>query len=144
MAIKKGDTVFVNYTGTLDDGTVFDSTEGREPFEFVCGNGLVLPGFEGAVVGKDVGDKASVYIPVKEAYGERNEEMVITIAREEVPMHVTPEVGAHYRISVEQGEMDLVVTRADDVEVELDGNHPLAGKNLSFELEIVKVRPGLY
>lgn len=141
MGAQKGDTVFVHYTGKLDDGTVFDTSVNGEPLEFVIGNGMLLPGFEAAIVGKEAGDKASVHIPMAEAYGEHLDDLVIIVPRGEVPLHVDPEVGSHVRVTVDQRDMDLVVTRVDDEELELDANHPLAGKNLSFDIEVVRIRP---
>ena len=141
MGAQKGDTVFVHYTGKLDDGTVFDTSVNGEPLEFVIGNGMLLPGFEAAVSGKEVGDKVSAYIPMEEGYGEHLDDLVIIVPRGEVPLHVDPEVGSHVRVTVDQRDMDLIVTRVDDEELELDANHPLAGKNLSFDIEIVKIRP---
>jgi peptidylprolyl isomerase len=140
MAITTGDTVFVHYTGTLDDGTEFDSSRDREPLEFVMGGGMIIPGFEAAVAGKEAGDKVSIRIPPAEAYGERNEEMVIIVPRDEVPKHIDPEEGMWLQIAVEQGELDVVVSRVTDTEVELDGNHPLAGKTLNFAIEVVNVK----
>ena len=141
MGAQKGDTVFVHYTGKLDDGTVFDTSVNGEPLEFVIGNGMLLPGFEAAVSGKEVGDKVSAYIPMEEGYGEHLDDLVIIVPRGEVPLHVDPEVGSHVRVTVDQRDMDLIVTRVDDEELELDANHPLAGKNLSFDIEIVRIRP---
>jgi peptidylprolyl isomerase len=144
MGAKKGDSVFVHYTGKLDDGSVFDSSINGEPMEFVLGSGMVLPGFEKAVDGKEVGDKASIYIPMEEAYGAHKDDMVIVIPREEVPLHVDPNLGSHFQVMIDKRDMDFIVTRVDDDEIELDANHPLAGKNLSFELEIVRIRPCPY
>ncbi len=144
MGVKKGDTVFAHYTGKLDDGTVFDSSVNGEPLEFVHGNGMLLPGFEAAVDGKEEGDKVSVSIPWAEGYGEHLEEMVIIIPRGEIPMHVDTEVGTHVKVTVDENDLDLIITRVNDEEVELDGNHPLAGKNLHFDIEVVKIKPGRY
>ncbi|MDR2488012.1 MAG: peptidylprolyl isomerase [Desulfovibrio sp.] len=141
MGAKKGDSVFVHYTGKLDDGTVFDSSVNGEPLEFVLGNGMILPKFEAAVAGKEVGDKMSVYIPMAEAYGEHKDDLVIAIPREDVPLHVDPNVGSHYQVTVDRQDMDFIVTRVNDEEIELDANHPLAGKNLAFDIEIVRIRP---
>lgn len=137
MAVKNGDTVFVHYTGKLDDGTEFDSSEGREPLEFVVGSGMIIPGFEAAVLGREKGDKVSVSIPPEDAYGLPNEEMKIIVPRSEVPEHIEPEEGMLLQITLEQGELDVAVSRVTDEEVELDGNHPLAGKTLNFDIEIV-------
>ena len=141
MAIKMGDTVFVHYTGTLDDGTEFDSSTGGEPLEFVMGGGMILPGFEAAVSGKDVGDKVSVTLEPSEAYGEHREEMTILVPRSEVPKHIEPEEGMMLQLTLEEGDIDVLVSKVTDDEVELNGNHPLAGKRLSFEIEVVNVKP---
>ena len=141
MAIKQGDTVFVHYTGTLEDGSEFDSSDGREPLEFVMGGGMILPGFEKAVEGKKAGDKVSVSIEPEDAYGEHNEEMVIIVPRSEVPDHIDPEEGMMLQLTLEEGELDVVISRVTDEEVELDGNHPLAGKRLNFAIEVVNVKP---
>ena len=140
MAIKKGDTVFVHYTGTLDDGTEFDSSRNRAPLEFVMGAGMVIPGFEAAVTGKKAGDALSVSIPPAEAYGRHSDKMVIVMQRGDLPKHIEPEEGMWLQIAAEQGELDVVVSRVTDEEVELDGNHPLAGKTLHFAIEVVEVK----
>ncbi|MDL2316464.1 peptidylprolyl isomerase [Desulfovibrio sp. OttesenSCG-928-A18] len=140
MAARKGDTVFVHYTGTLDDGTEFDSSRGREALEFVLGGGMILPAFEAAVEGRDVGETLSISIEAKDAYGEHNPEMTIIVPRSEVPRHIEPEVGMGLQIALEEGELDVVISRVTDSEVELDGNHPLAGKRLNFVIEIMQVK----
>ena len=142
MAAKNGDTVFVHYVGTLEDGTEFDSSEGREPLEFVLGGGMVIPGFEKAVLGREPGEKVSVTLQPSEAYGERNEEMLLVVPRGEVPEDIDPEEGMLLQIGVDGGEMDVVISRVTDDEVELDANHPLAGKALCFAIEVVKIQPG--
>lgn len=141
MAVKNGDTVFVHYTGTLEDGTEFDSSAGREPLEFVMGGGMIIPGFEAAVDGKSKGDKVTVCIPPEEGYGERNQEMLLVVPRKDVPSHITPEVGMMLQLTLEEGELDVVVSRVTADEIELDGNHPLAGKSLNFDIEIVDIKP---
>jgi peptidylprolyl isomerase len=142
MAAKNGDTVFAHYVGTLEDGVEFDSSEGREPLEFVLGQGMVIPGFEKAVLGRDPGDTVTVTLQPHEAYGERNEEMILTAPRSEVPPDITPEEGMLLQLSVDGGELDVVISRVTDSEVDLDANHPLAGKTLTFAIEVVNVRPG--
>ena len=140
MAIKKGDTVFVHYTGTLDDGSEFDSSRDRAPLEFVMGGGMVIPGFEAAVAGKKTGDAVSVTIPPAEAYGEHNDEMVLVVPRGELPKQTDPAPGMWLQLATEQGDMDVLISRVTDTEVELDGNHPLAGKTLHFAMEIIDVK----
>ena len=140
MVIKKGDTVFVHYTGTLDDGSEFDSSRDRAPLEFVMGGGMVIPGFEAAVAGKKTGDAVSVTIPPAEAYGEHNDEMVLVVPRGELPKQIDPAPGMWLQLATEQGDMDVLISRVTDTEVELDGNHPLAGKTLHFAMEIIDVK----
>ena len=140
MAAKKGDTVFVHYVGTLEDGTEFDASADREPLEFVLGSGMLIPGFEAAVTGKAVGDKMSITLPPAEAYGDRNDEMVLVVPRDEVPEHIVPEIGMLLQLTVEGGDLDVIISGVSDDEIELDGNHPLAGKTLKFDIEIVEIK----
>ena len=139
MAIEKGTTVFVHYTGTLGDGTEVDSSAGRDPLEFVVGSGMIIPGFEKAVLGKEKGDKITTVIPAAEAYGDKNPELIAVVPRAEIPANITPEVGMMLQVGTEHGDMDVIITRVDDTEIELDGNHPLAGQELTFVIEVVKV-----
>lgn len=141
MAAKNGDTVSAHYVGTLPDGTEFDSSREREPLEFVLGKGMLIPGFEQAVIGRKVGETVEVTIPPAEAYGERNDDMVLVVPRSEVPDHIEPEVGMMVQLASETGEMDVMIARVTDEEVELDANHPLAGQALHFSIEIVKITP---
>jgi peptidylprolyl isomerase len=135
-----GSTVAVHYKGMLDDGSVFDSSEGRDPLEFVLGEGNVIPGFEQAVAGMEVGDSKTVKIPCAEAYGERNEDMMMAVPRDQVPPEITPEVGMMLQIQTPQGPMPVRVGKVTEENIMLDANHPLAGQDLTFELELVEVR----
>lgn len=136
---KAGDTVRIHYTGTLQDGSVFDSSEGREPLVFTIGEQQVIPGFESAVTGMEVGARKTVTIPADEAYGPRREDMMLAIPRDQVPPHINPEVGEQLQVG-QGGEQFLVtVASVDEREVVLDGNHPLAGKDLTFALELVGI-----
>lgn len=139
MGIKKGDTVRAHYTGTLDDGTVFDSSRERDPLEFVQGQGMLIPGFESAVEGHEAGDVVSVTIAPEEAYGEADPELIFTVPRAQVPGHIPLNVGVPLQLSNEQGQMDVTITEVGPEEITLDANHPLAGKSLTFEIEIVSV-----
>ncbi|WP_302148708.1 peptidylprolyl isomerase [uncultured Desulfovibrio sp.] len=139
MCIKKGDTVRAHYTGTLDDGTVFDSSRERDPLEFVQGQGMLIPGFESAVEGHEAGDVVSVTIAPEEAYGEADPELIFTVPRAQVPDHIPLNVGVPLQLSNEQGQMDVTITEVGPEEITLDANHPLAGKSLTFEIEIVSV-----
>ncbi len=140
MPIKNGDTVSVHYTGTLADGTVFDSSRDREPLEFVMGKQQLIAGFESAVMDKEAGDTVTVTIPPAEGYGDIDEELVFTVDRSHVPAHITPEVGMQLQLSSDEGEMDVTIDAVNDEEIVLNANHPLAGKTLTFEIEIMKVR----
>ncbi|MDT8336030.1 MAG: peptidylprolyl isomerase [Desulfurivibrionaceae bacterium] len=137
---KNGDTVKINYTGTLDDGTVFDSSAGREPLSFTLGGGQVIPGFEEAVEGMAVGESKSVNIPADKAYGQRNEEMVIEAPRDQVPPEINPEVGLKLQMAGPNEEVVVVeVTEVTDTHIKLDANPPLAGKDLNFDIELVAI-----
>ncbi len=136
----KGNKVQIHYTGTLEDGTVFDTSEGKAPLEFTIGDGKVIPGFEEAVVGMQVGDKKQVAISPEKAYGERNEEMVITAPRSQVPPDLEVEVGQMLQMGAPSGELiNVTVVDMTDSEITLDANPPLAGKQLSFNIELVSL-----
>ncbi len=138
--IKQGDTVKVHYTGTIADGTVFDTSKEREPLEFTIGEGKLIPGFEKAVVGMDVGDSSKVTIPSDEAYGEKREDMVIDVERNQIPPDIKPEVGQQLQIQQKDGgAIPVVITDVTEQAVQLDANHPLAGQDLTFEIEVVDV-----
>lgn len=139
MTLPEGTTVRVHYRGTLDDGTEFDSSAGRDPLEFTLGTGQVIEGFEDAVVDLTVGDKTSVEITPANAYGDRVDEAV-----QRVPIDAfaddQPPVGAMVQVQAPDGQvMVATVTEMDDESVELDFNHPLAGKTLTFEIELVEI-----
>ena len=134
------DTVKVHYTGTLDDGTIFDSSEEREPLEFQLGGGQVIPGFEDAVVGMNVGDIKTTRISSEEAYGLHDEDMVLTVPREQFPPDIEPELDQQLQLRQPDGS-SFVVTIIDITEdnVTLDGNHPLAGEALTFTIQLVEI-----
>ena len=137
---KKGDTVKVNYTGTLADGTVFDSSAGREPLSFTIGSGQVIPGFEEAVMGMVRDEKKTITIPVDKAYGPRNEELVFNVPRSQVPTEITPEIGQRLQMQGPHNQLIIVtVTEVTDGHILLDANPPLAGKELNFALELVEI-----
>ena len=140
MKAKSGDTVRVHYTGKLEDGTVFDSSRGREPLEFTVGEGQVIEGFEKAVVGMDLNESKTVDIPAGEAYGEYHDELLLEVDRGQFPAHIEPAVGQGLQIQEPGGVVfPVTVTRVTEATVTLDANHPLAGKPLSFEIELVGV-----
>lgn len=135
-----GDTVRVHYTGSLDDGTVFDTSSGREPLEFTIGGGQVIPGFDSAVSGMSPGDSETVKIPAEEAYGPHQEEMMLEVDRAQVPAELNPQVGERLEIKQQNGQsVPVTVTKVTETLITLDGNHPLAGKALTFEIELVDV-----
>ncbi|WP_226390456.1 FKBP-type peptidyl-prolyl cis-trans isomerase [Penaeicola halotolerans] len=135
-----GSKVKVHYTGRLEDGTVFDSSANREPLEFTVGGGQMIKGFDVAVNGMTIGDKKSVNIPSAEAYGEARADMILDVPREQVPADITPEVGMQLSLSQPDGQqVPVVITHVDDAKITLDANHPLAGKDLIFDIELVSV-----
>lgn len=137
---KKGDSVQIHYTGTLEDGTVFDSSAGRDPLGFTLGSGQVIVGFDEAVMGMAIGDKKKVTIPAHKAYGEKNEEMVIEVPLSQVPPDLNPEVDQKLQMGGPNGELLVVtVVAVTDEVVVLDANPPLAGKDLTFDLELVAI-----
>lgn len=138
--VKNGDKVRVHYHGKLTNGETFDSSEGREPLEFEVGAGAVIKGFDDGVTGMSVGEKKTVNIPVDNAYGPRNDEMVIEFPKERLPQDMQLEEGMPLMMSNESGQQFqvLVVEIKDDIIV-LDANHPLAGEELVFDIELVEI-----
>lgn len=140
QAAKAGDTLRIHYTGKLDDGTVFDSSEGREPLEFTIGSGEIIAGLDQGVVGMEVGESREVTITPEEAYGPRDEGRVQTVPREAIPDHIPTDPGTQLSAQMQDGQtVQLVVTGATDTHVELDANHPLAGKTLTFDVKLVEI-----
>lgn len=135
-----GDTVRVHYTGTLTDGTEFDSSVGRDPIELTLGGGMVIPGFEDALLGMTPGDSKSVTIAPVEAYGPHDASLVQVVERERIPAEIDLDVGTGLQTSDGSGNtIRLTVVAVDDDNVTVDANHPLAGKDLTFDLELVEV-----
>lgn len=138
--VKTGDTVSIHYTGTLADGETFDSSDGRDPLEFTVGSGQIIPGLDVALPGMAVGDKKVVEIPADEAYGQPQDEARQTMPRSEVPKDIPLEVGLQLQVQTPQGQvMPVTVVEVTDTEVTLDANHPLAGKDLTFAIELMKI-----
>ena len=137
---KNDDKVKVHYTGTLEDGTVFDSSREREPLEFTVGGGEMIKGFDAAVVGMAVGESKKFTIPAADAYGERRDEMIFDVERSQLPEGMEPEVGQHLQTQAEGGHpVILEIVAVEESSVTLDGNHPLAGKDLNFDIEIIEI-----
>ena len=138
--IESGSTVKVHYTGTLTSGEVFDSSEGRDPLEFTMGQGMLIPGFEKAIMGLKVGDSTKTEIPAEEAYGESNPEMVVKVSKSQLPPEMEPQVGMQLQLNQPDGQpIPCVVAGIEGDEVTIDANHPLAGKDLVFEIEVVEI-----
>lgn len=137
--VRKGDNVKVHYKGTLADGTVFDSSEGKEPLEFAVGSGQVIQGFDEAMIGMKVGESKVVNIPVEKAYGMRDEAMVMTVPVDQVPPDLEPEVGMRLEMGGVNGEViRVVVVEIDENNIILDANPPLAGEELTFSIELTE------
>lgn len=163
LLAKQGDRVRVHYTGTLDDGSVFDSSEaaaeesggcdcsssggcgtgsdcGCEPLEFVIGEGNVIPGFEKAVIGLAAGSSTKVTIPADEAYGQRHEQMVAVVERSELGGEIEPVEGQHLEVVLQDGtSMPVLITEVNESSITIDANHPLAGRDLTFEIKLVEI-----
>lgn len=137
---KQGDTVKVHYTGKFEDGTVFDTSMNREPLEFTIGEGQLIPGFEKAVVGMEPGQSLTTEVPAAEAYGPYNEEMLLVVGKDQFPEDVNPQVDQQLQVRQADGRTFVVrVTDVSDSEVTLDANHPLAGEDLTFEIELLEI-----
>lgn len=138
--VKKGDTVKVHYHGKLTNGTTFDSSAGREPLEFEVGSGMVIPGFDDGVTGMSIGDKKTIHIPADQAYGQKEEHMIMEFPRDRFPEDMVPEVGMQLNMSNGSGQnFPVVITEVRETVVVLDANHPLAGEDLIFDLELVAI-----
>ena len=141
LQAKQGDTVKVHYHGRLTDGTTFDSSEGRQPLEFEVGSGVVIRGFDEGVTGMSVGEKKTVVIPADDAYGPRQEDMVIEFPRTNFPPDIEPEIGMTLNMHSEDGNaLPVVITEISSEAIILDANHPLAGQDLVFDIELVDVK----
>jgi peptidylprolyl isomerase len=141
VSAKDSDTVKVHYTGTLDDGTVFDTSLEREPLEFTLGEGMLIPGFEEAVKGMQVGQSKTVTIPAEEAYGPYLDDLIIVVERNQLPEGLDPEVGQVLEVTQEDGRTGVVtVIDVSETTITVDANHPLAGKDLTFEIKLVEIR----
>ena len=140
MPAQSGDTVRVHYTGTLSDGSTFDSSAGREPLEFTVGSGQVIPGFDEAVQGMEPGDTRTVEIASENAYGARRDDMVMEVSREQLPPGLDPSDGDHLQLTTADGQaVPVRVTASSDASVTLDANHPLAGEDLTFEIQLEEI-----
>ncbi|HNY66046.1 MAG TPA: peptidylprolyl isomerase [Deltaproteobacteria bacterium] len=140
VSVKNGDTVKVHYTGKFEDGMVFDSSVGGDPLEFTLGESEVIPGFEEAALGMNVGDRKTVFIKPENAYGAYNDNLVVNMPKEYFPEDISPELGMRLIIVDNNGEeLPVVVSDIQDDSVRLDANHPLAGKTLVFDIELIDI-----
>jgi FKBP-type peptidyl-prolyl cis-trans isomerase SlpA len=141
IQVKENNTVKVNYTGKLSDGQVFDSSEGKEPLEFTLGQGQLIPGFEKGVIDMKLNEKKTVTITKEEAYGDINNDLIQEVDKAQLPEDMTPEVGMGLVSKDPDGrEINLLVVEVKEASIVVDGNHPLAGKELTFDLEVVEIK----
>jgi peptidylprolyl isomerase len=137
---RSGDTVRIHYTGTLADGSTFDSSQGREPLQFTVGSGEIIPGLDRAIEGMSVGETKTVTVPAADAYGDHNPDGVQSIPRAEVPDHIPLDPGTQLQVQTGDGRtLPVTVTEVTAEAITLDANHPLAGKDLTFEVELVEI-----
>ena len=140
-AAQVGDLVSVHYTGKLKNGEVFDSSKDRDPLEFTLGNKELLAGFEGVVVGMEPGESKSVTLEPENAFGERSEDLLLQLPKKDFPENITPAVGLQLKMSNASGnEMTVVVSEVGDESVTLDGNHPLSGQTVTFDIELLDIK----
>ena len=137
---KSGDLVKVHYTGKLDDGNVFDSSQGRDPLEFKIGEQQVLKKFEDSVEGLEIGETTKIHIPAEEAYGVRHEHLVVKLPKQNLPPELVPEIGMKLQTQTKEGDVMVVkITDVGENEITIDANHELADKDLHFEIELVEI-----
>ena len=139
-AVKDGDAVKVHYTGKFEDGTVFDSSKDGDPLEVKIGSGQVIPGFEKGIIGMEQSENKTITLPPGEAYGEVRKELIIEVKKSEIPENINPEVGLNLQMKQQNGDIiNLIVSDVTEETITLDANHPLAGKTLVFEIEVVEI-----
>lgn len=138
--VKNGDTVSIHYTGTLEDGATFDTSQGRDPLQFEVGSGQIIPGLDKALPGMQVGEKKTVQVPCDEAYGATRDDARQAIPREGIPAEIPLELGVQLQMQTPEGQVvPVTVVDLDEATVTLDANHPLAGKDLTFDIEVLAV-----
>lgn len=137
---ESSNTVKVHYKGSLEDGSVFDESFGKEPLEFTLGAGQLIPGFEKAVLGLKIGETVTTHIPAKEAYGERNEQLEMDVERTNLPPEIEPVSGMPLHLNQPDGSaVPVTITKVTDTHITIDANHPLSGKDLTFEIQLVEI-----
>ncbi|AUC52771.1 MAG: FKBP-type peptidyl-prolyl cis-trans isomerase [Sagittula sp.] len=138
--VKTGDTVQLHYTGTLADGATFDSSRGRDPLQFEVGSGQIIPGLDKALPGMTVGEQKKLTIPADEAYGQPDPNAMQAVPRSEIPAEIPLDLGTQLQVQTPQGQvMPVTVVEVNEEQVTLDANHPLAGKDLTFDIEVVGI-----
>ena len=141
IQVKENNTVKVHYVGKLSDGQVFDTSEGKEPLEFTLGQGKLIAGFEKGLIDMKLNDKKTITISKEEAYGESREDLIQEVDKSQLPEDITPEVGMGLvSKSADGNEMNLLIVEVKESTIVIDGNHPLAGKELTFDLEVVDIQ----
>lgn len=140
MQVKENNTVKVHYTGKLTDGQIFDTSEGKEPIEFTLGQGRLIPGFEKGLLNMKLNEKKTLNIAKEDAYGEVNEQLIQEVAKKDLPQDMEPQVGMGLVSKAPDGsEMNLMVVEVKEDAIVIDGNHPLAGRDLVFDIEVVAI-----
>jgi FKBP-type peptidyl-prolyl cis-trans isomerase SlpA len=140
MKVKANDKVKVHYKGSLSDGVMFDSSEGRDPLEFTIGSGQIIPGFENGVIGMQVDESKTLNIPAAEAYGQPKAELILEVPKSQLPPEINPEIGLQLMSQTPDGQQTpLLVTEVKEDSIIVDANHPLAGKDLTFEITLVSI-----
>ena len=140
MKVKANDKVRVHYKGSLSDGVMFDSSEGRDPLEFTIGSGQIIPGFENGVIGMQVDESKTLNIPAAEAYGQPKAELILEVPKSQLPPEINPEIGLQLMSQTPDGnQTPLLVTEVKEDSIIVDANHPLAGKDLTFEITLVSI-----
>ena len=138
--VKSGDTVRIHYTGTLADGSTFDSSAGRDPLEFTVGSGQIMPGLDNALPGMSVGESKTVEVPADDAYGQPDPNAKQAVPRTEIPDDIPLDLGTQLQVQTPTGQtMPVTVAEVTESEVTLDANHPLAGRDLTFAIELVEI-----
>ena len=139
MKVETGKTVQMHYVGKLDDGTIFDSSEGKEPLEFIFGEGSIIPALEKELEGMEEGEKKQVVVKAEDAYGERNPEAIQKVSKDQLPPEIEPKVGMQLLAQTQTANIPVTIIEVEEDTITIDFNHPLAGKDLIFDVEIVKV-----
>jgi len=137
---QNGDTVKVHYTGKLENGTVFDSSEGREPLQFTIGQQQVILGFDQGVIGMEINQSKVIQIPAEKGYGSRRDDLILNAPLDQLPQDVDPKVGMQLQATQPDGQtVVLTILEINETEVKLDANHHLAGKDLTFDVQLVEI-----